>query len=189
MTVRIYKGVGVGTFAHKLDFRMYGIEPRSPSPRKTSVHDVCQHIARGTTTSAYISFSRSYGVAYDYALNYSLAEPTVSVPAYVYEVAIPPGAPVEIIDPLILVASEQKDPLGSPSYHHDGNQNFLRYVLDPTVRYRAAPMSSRPPGMGLPAAARLEIELETLSYALRDAEILVEGKIPNDWVISRYDIY
>jgi hypothetical protein len=188
MTVRIYKGVGVGTFNHKTDFRKVGIEPRSPSPRRASVHDVCQHVARGTTTSPFISFSRSYGVAYNYALNYSIMEPSISSPAFVYEIAIPDGARVEIIDPVLLVASQQNGPLGSPSYHHDGEQGFLKYVLDPTERLYGAPMALRPPGMGAPAAARLEIELETISFALRDAEILVEGNIEKDWVKFRYDV-
>lgn len=188
MSVRLYKGVGTGTFNHSRDLRKVGIEPRSPSPRKASVHDVCQHVARGTTTSPFISFSRSYGIAYNYALNYSVTEPTISSPAYVYEVAIPDRARVEIIDPVLLVASEQKDPLGSPSYHHDGEQDFMRYVLDPNERLFGAPLALRPPGMGAAAPTRLEIELETIAFALRDAEILVEGNILKDWVITRYDV-
>jgi hypothetical protein len=188
MVGRLYKGVGVGTFLHGFDLRVIGIQPKSPRPRAGSLMDVCQHIARGTTISPFLSFSRSYGIARDYAYDFSITPPGSSAYAHVYEIDIPADAKVRVIDPVVLIASQQTNPLISPSYHHDGDQSFLEYVVNPAVRLTSMPRSPRPPGMGASAPAKLEIEFEAIAFALRDAEILIEGNIHKDWVIHRHNV-
>ncbi|WP_316194121.1 hypothetical protein [Bradyrhizobium sp. SZCCHNRI3052] len=142
--------------------------------------------------SPYISLTRSYGVAEAYAIDYSKVEPTRAVPAHVYEIDVPPSAVAHVVDPVIFIASQQGDPLCSPSYHHDGDQSFLKYVVDPALRAlpgSSAPTSRRPPGMGLPAPAKMQIEFEAMALALRDAEILLEGRIPKEWILHRYEVF
>jgi hypothetical protein len=190
VVARFYRAIGVGTFHHGTDLRTTGIAPRRPGGQYNP-SSVMQHIARGATNSPCISLTKSYGVAEDYALNGSRAIPTISNPAYVYEIDIPdpPPLPLLVIDPIHFIASHQ-NPLASPSYHHDGNQNFLLGVVNPTAANPSASSVVFPPGLG--GATRppnLTVELEAMVYALRDAEVLLVGNLPQACVINRYDVY
>ena len=187
MVTLLYKGVGVGTYHHPYDLRARGITPRNPAA-SFNIIAVLQHVARGTTTSPCISLTKSFGVAKDYAVNSGFAAPTPTTPAYVYEIQVPNEALLPIIDPVAFIASNHSNPLISPSYHHDGDQGFLGNVAYPSLHPGGA-IAPRPPGMGgATSAPILSIELETIVYALRDAEILVSGNIPSSWITYRYDI-
>jgi hypothetical protein len=189
---RFYKGVGAGIFLHPTDLRATGINSRMPgSPY--NVNTIMQHVARGATTSPCISLTRSYGVAEEYAMGAGRAFPTSAAPAYVYEIDIPDPPPtgVTVIDPVVEVASHINNPLASPSYHHDGDMNFLLGVVNPAamVAYLSTPIRAPKGSAPTPRAANLSIELETLIRALRDAEVLVLHAIPNTHVINRYDVF
>jgi hypothetical protein len=186
-----YKGVGCGTYLHGTDLRITGIAPRNPGAT-FNVSTVMNHIARGTTTSPHISLTKSYGVAEQYARNASRIQPTVSNPAYVYEIDIPdpPAGMVQVLDPVFFVASHNQNPLSSPSYHHDGTQSFLLGVVEPSVTAIWPPILLRPPGMagGVSRPPNLSVELETMVFALRDSEVLVVGNLPRAYVVNRFDI-
>jgi len=179
---RFYRGVGVGTYHHSIDLRVTGISPANPGAQYNPT-TVMHHIARGAVTSPFISLTRSYGVAEDYARNRSRTAPTRTNPAHVYEIDIPdpPPAGVLIIDPLYVVAAQHQNPLASISYHHDGNQDFLVGVVNPSM---GRPTKVRfPPNMtGAPRSPNLTIELETMAYVLRDAELLVVGNLSSTYV-------
>jgi hypothetical protein len=186
-----YKGVGVGTHLHGIDLRTTGITPFNPGASHI-IDAVMRHIVRGTVTSCYVSLTKSEGVAIDYAKNGSRLRPSASNPAYVYEISIgvPPPSNVRLLDPLCFIASQQQGPLVSPSYHHDGNQGFLQHVINPALSLLLPPTAPRLPGMGGGASAvNLSIELNAMVFALRDAEILVVGTVPQACVTYRYDIY
>lgn len=187
-----YKGVGVGTFLHPTDLRVSGISPRAPGALY-DVNAAMQHIARVTTNSPCVSLTRSYGVAEMYAKYAGRAFPTAATPGYVYHIVIndPPPAGVDVRDPVSEVARINSNPLISPSYHHDGDMNFLLGVVDPTamVVHLTAPIRHPPASTGTPRSANLSIELETLVRALRDAEVLVVGTIPAACVINRDHVY
>lgn len=189
MTTLFYKGIGVGTHHHSIDLRTTGIMPRTTSALNVVVAE--QHIARGTTTSPCISLTKSFGVARDYAMNASLTRPTAAVPGYVYEVLVPEQPGVNIIDPVAYIASHNTNPLVSPSYHHDGDQNFLGIVAYPMASGGGVAVAPRAPGMagGAPRPPHLTIQLEALVFAMRDAEILVHGNIPPAWITNRYNIF
>jgi hypothetical protein len=89
---KFYKGVGVGTFLHPKDLRIVGLAPHNPGGTY-DVDAIMRHVAHGTTISPCISLTRSYGVAYDYAVNGGRAFPDASNPAYVYEIDIADPAP------------------------------------------------------------------------------------------------
>jgi hypothetical protein len=174
------------------DLRATGIVATMPgSPYNMDA--VMHHIARGTTTSPCISLTRSYGVAMDYAIRGSRAFPTKTKPAYVYVVDIPhpPPTGVTVIDPVALVAANHSNPLVSPSYHHDGDMEFLLGVIDPVkmVAYLNNPIRVPPGSAPTPRPANLSLQLETYVRTLRDAEVLVLGAIPNTHVVNRYDVY
>jgi hypothetical protein len=187
MPVFLYKGVGVGTHHHPTDLRLSGIAPANPG----GVHsppNVEKHIAHGSKTTPYVSLTKSYGVARDYAMNGGFHAPTLAVPAYVYEFLVPDN--VSTIDPVAYIASHYTNPLVSPSYHHDGDQQFLGFVAYPTSYPTSPGPAPRPPGAA-PATSTpmLHIQLEAIVFALRDAEVLVNGNIPTSWFNHRYDIY
>jgi len=193
VVARFYRAIGVGTFHHGngTDLRTTGISPRRPGGQYNA-SGVIQHIARGATNSPCISLTKSYGVAEDYARNASRAIPTSSNPAYVYEIDIsdPPPTGVVVVDPVFFIASHVPNPLVSPSYHHDGNQSFLLGVVNPAAAHPSASSVVFPPGLGgTPRSPNLTIELEAMVRALRDAEVLVVGNLPQTCVINRYDVY
>jgi hypothetical protein len=151
------------------------------------------HIARATTSSPCISLTRSYGVAEEYAVDGSRALPTSTNPAYVYEIDIPDPAPaaMTVLDPVVVVASNQNNPLASLSYQHDGDMDFLLGVVDPAgmAAYLGTPIRVPKGGAPTPRPANLTIELETVVRALRDAEVLVLGAIPSPHVVDRHDVF
>jgi hypothetical protein len=132
-------------------------------------------------------------VAEDYALRAGRAFPTAANPAFVYEIDIPDPPPrgMVVIDPVAAVASSNNDPLVSPSYHHDGNMAFLLGVVDPAgmVAQLRTPIRTPRGTASTPRPANLSIQLETFVRALRDAEVLVVGAIPNTHVPIRHDVY
>ena len=189
MPTLFYKGVGVGTHHHPTDLRTTGIMPRAPGALDEIA--VQRHIARGTPFSPCISLTRSYGVAENYARNYGLAAPTAARPAYVYEVEIPDDPGIAIIDPVDFIASRHANPLVSPSYHHDGDQDFLGFVAYPGAYVGVVPHAPRPPGMSGAGTypVHRSTELDTIVFALRDAEVLVHGGISKAWITIRHDIH
>jgi hypothetical protein len=188
MPTLFYKGVGVGTFLYSGDLRTRGITARTAG----ALNDVAvaQHIARGTTTSPCISLTKSYGVARDYAMDASRIKPTSTVPGYVYEVQVPDDPGIQIIDPVDFIASRHRNPLVSPSYHHDGDQTFLGLFAYPLASGGNFGTAPRPPGMGGSGTRppTLSIELEAIVFAIRDAEILAYGNVPAAWITNRYDV-
>lgn len=168
----------MGSFWHKTDARTAGFTPQSPGTTP-GIFPLISHIARGTVTSPYISLTRSYGVACDYAL---VVPATKGNPAYVYQVEIDDPVPggLALIDPVKELGAHLPGPLQSMSYQHDGNSTFLLGVVDPNGHeaFLQAPRVQPPPGGGARHPASLTPELEALVRALRDAEILAVGNIP-----------
>ena len=186
-----YRGAGVGTYWQLNDARVHGFTPQSPGVTPTA-DCLMDHIVQGTVTSPFVSLTRSYGVAQDYAKNASRKRPTGSNPGYVYriEVNVAPPAGLELWDPIVYLAQYLPSPF-EPPYQHDGLPNFLLGVVAPArmKRHRAALYVSPPPGGGTPRSPNLSKQLETLVRALRDAEILAVGTIPAACITHRYDVY
>ena len=191
MACRLYKGVRIGTFLHGRNLLRTGIAARNARSTVT-VGSIEHHIARGTTTSPLISLTKSFGVARDYALTGSLSKPTSTNPAYVYEIDVPDPLPagVKFIDPVHeIVAAQQLNLLTNSSYHHDGDQRFLHYVVNPLLRTRRGQPMAPQPGGGSPSPVKMTMALEAMVFALRDAEVLVVGNLPHSMIVHRHDVY
>jgi hypothetical protein len=188
-----YRGAGVGTYWHAKDARLFGFIPQSPGSMP-SPDSIMHHIARATVTSRFVSMTRSYGVAKDYAINASRILPSSSNPAYVYKIEIddPSRYGVELVDPIIEIAKHLPNPpCDDLTYHHDGAPSFLLGVIDPFGRnnHHLTALIEQPPGSaGTPRAANLTIQLETLVRALRDSEVLASGAIPTTCIVGRFDV-
>ncbi len=184
-----YKGVRFGTVPHGIDFRIRGIQPRNPAAQYT-VAALMDHIAGTTQMSPLISLTRSYGVAEMYARDGALSL-TTAQPSYVYVINIdnPPPPGIVVKDPICEIADSVRNPLVSPSYHHDGDKTFILGVVNPVAMYRyLTNPAPQPPGQ-MPKVPNLTRELLTLVRALRDAEVLVHGSIPAACVVDRHDIF
>ena len=185
-----YRGAGVGTYWHEKDARTSGFTPKSGGTQH-NVDRLMQHVARANVDSPYISLTRSYGVAYNYAIM-GRTVPSEDTPAYVYEIVISDPIPegLELLDPIQEVARAAPRPPASISYQHDGDINFILGVVSPSKMedFLTKPIKQPPRGEGTPRPANLSIELETLARALRDAEILAVGNIPSSCVQSRHAI-
>lgn len=185
-----YKGAGVGTYWHTKDAVHHGFTAQQPG-KAGGADVIIEHIVLGNTDSPYISLTRSYGVARDYALAAGRRKPTAKHPAYVYRILIPEDVRVTLFDPLQEVAKQLPLPIQSPSYQHEGTQDFLLGVVDPSTfsAQLTAPILS-PPGLSSTARqSNLSKELEMFVRALRDAEILAQGTVPQSCVTTRYDVY
>lgn len=189
-----YRGAGVGTFWHLNDARVSGFSAQAPGI-VSSVDRLMQHVVRGTVSSPYISLTRSYGVAWSYAVlggrNQTIA--TQHSPGYVYEIEIndplPPG--FQLLDPVKEVAASAPPPLATISYQHDGLPEFLLGVMEPNTygHFLIMPCLQPPPGGGTPRSPNLTIQLETMVRVLRDAEILAVGNIPAALIRNRIDVW
>ena len=114
-----YRGAGVGTYWDLNDALLNGFTPQSPST-PPSINQLMQHISQGTLTSPYVSLTRSYGVALDYALAFGRTQPTATSPASVYEIELvdPLPAGLRLIDPIKEIAGrDRRDRSGTPCRH------------------------------------------------------------------------
>ena len=147
-----------------------------------------QHVARGNVSSPYISLTRSFGVAREYAFG-GRKQATQANPGYVYELEINDPLPdgLKLLDPVKVVAAAAPPPLASLSYQHDGPQQFLLRVVGPLQSGEVFCVQP-PPENGTRRTPNLSLELETLVRALRDAEILAFGVITASCVINRHDV-
>lgn len=188
-----YRGAGINTYWYFNDPIEHGFTARAPEMTAT-ITRLMLHIAQSTVNSPFISITRSYGVAWDYAMLSSERMPTPSDPAYVHEIEIqeplPPG--LQLLDPVKEVAQILPSPTSlGPPYQHDGLPDFLLGVVNPREMERfLVQRSPQPPSSeGTPRPPTLTIELETLVRALRDAEILVRSIIPATCVKNRFEVY
>ena len=128
-----------------------------------------------------MSLALSYGVAFSYAL-LGKARPTKNVVAYVYEIEV--GGRVStrasLANPVKEVAEAAPAPTAAINYQHGGDPYFILGVANPNTMWRGAqrPIKQPPGSAPTPKTPTLTIELETLTRALRDAEILAEGELP-----------
>lgn len=181
----------MGTYWHLNDARVSRFNPHFPGAPRTTA-SMMNHIKNGTTTSPFVSMTRSYSVAWSYALFSGHSVPTAAIPACVYEIVIddPPPLGLAVLDPLREIAASVPSPLSAISYQHDGLPAFLMGVLDPVAmnHHLIAPIKQTPPGGAAQRAANLTAELETMVRIPRDAEILAVGAIPAGCVVNRFDV-
>lgn len=191
-----YKGAGVGSHWHIHDSRKIGFTARS-SERNPTTDVLIEHIATSTLNSPYISLTRSYAVAWDYAMIGETDRPTPDNPAYIYEIEINNSSPsdIKLIDPIKEVAQSFLEPLevNTPEeysyYQHNGLQSYLLGVVNPQEmdRYLFGRLPA-PPGPGTEYPLQPKTQLKTLINTLRDAEILILGDIPRSCVKNRFDV-
>ena len=188
-----YRGAGINTYWYLNDPMEQGFIARAPGMTSTTTRQML-HIARSTVNSPFVSITRSYGVAWRYAMVSSERVPTPEDPAYIHEIEIqeplPPG--VHLVDPVKDVAQMLPSPTSpGPPYQHDGLPDFLLGIVEPErmgnflTQYAMQPPASE----GTPRPPNLTIELETLVRVLRDAEILAHGIIPATCVKNSFDVY
>ncbi len=191
-----YKGAGIGTHWHTNDPRKIGFTPRSPES-SPDTETIIEHVSTSTLNSPFVSLSRSYAVAWHYAINSGADEPTHDNPGYVYVIEImnPLHSNLKLIDPVREVGFSLHDPnyiISDEShyaYQHNGLPNFPFSVVDPINQSEfQIGRQPQPPGPGAPCPPNLTVQLEALVNALRDAEILVHGHIPSDFVKDRHNV-
>jgi hypothetical protein len=185
-----YRGAGPGTYWALNDARLTGFVAQRPGATP-NVSRLISHIRIGTTTSPYVSLSRSFGVAREYALSGTAGIAGPSNPGHVYEIELTDPLPggLEILDPIQEIARTLNSPLASPTYHHDGDQGFVLGVIDPNNYSNFLTATIQTPLHGATArSANLSEQLEALLRALRDAEILAVGNIPATCVVDRHDV-
>lgn len=188
-----YRGAGINTYWYLNDPVVRGFNARDPGGTVTTTR-LMLHIARSTVNSPFISLTRSYAVAWHYAMSSSMRIPTSRNPAYVHEIEIQEPLPsgLHLLDPVKEVVQVLPSPESlTPPYQHDGLPDFLLGVVNPReMGHFLEQHSLQPPSSeGTPRPPTLTIELETLVRALRDAEILAHGFIPPACVKNSFEVY
>ena len=187
-----YRGAGIGTYWHANDAKLTGFFPHAPRASRSTA-TLIAHVKDGTTHSPYVSLTRSYSVAWTYAVFSGYEKPTAANPAYVYRVDIDDSRPagILVLDPVCEIAKSVPRPLSPISYQHDGFADFLIGVVDPIrmAAHLATPIKQPPPGGGTSRPANLSAELETFVRALRDAELLAAGPIPPACVVNKFAVF
>ena len=171
-----YKGAGIGTHWHIHDSRRVGFTARSPAANpETEV--LIDHIATSTANSPYISLTRSYAVAWHYAVFSSKQEPGRGKPAYVYEIEIDDSLPhgLNLLDPAKEVVHILPQPLRGVV-----NLDYMEDLLGGQTPQPSNPDGDFPPSV--------ELQLIALTFAQRDAEVLVHGYIPPFCVKHRFEV-
>lgn len=185
-----FRGAGLGTYWHPAnnDARLHGFTPHVPGMARSHSR-LMQHIAEATTSSPYVSLTRSWGVALSYALN-GRAPATQTDPAYIYEIEIDNPLPLGLVllDPVKEVVNAVPPPTGMP-YQHDGSPDFLLGIVDPIGQQQFLnQVRPHPPG-GVSRPPNLSLELTTIVRALRDAEIIVVGVVPANCVTGCIPVF
>ena len=171
-----YKGAGIGTHWHTRDSRRTGFMARSPATNPKT-EGLIDHIVMGTVNSPYISLTRSYAVAWHYAVFSSKQEPRQGKPAYIYEIEIDDVLPhgLKLLDPVKEVVHILPQP--------------LRGVVD--LDYMAdilGGQTPQQPNLRGDFSPSVELQLIALTFAQRDAEVLVHGYIPPFCVKHRFEV-
>jgi hypothetical protein len=111
-------------------------------------------------------------------------------PGYVYEIEVPNGKECMLLDPVKEIAKSLPCPWQDPNYHHDGEPTFLLGVVDPLNMQACLQIQCLFPPLsaGTPRTPYLSEQLKGMVRALRDAEILVKGKVPKALVRCRYEV-
>lgn len=125
-----YRGAGIGSHWHTTDARISGFTPHKPGETPSTTR-IVNHIARASTTSPYVSFSRSFGIARAYGLIGPAGFASAARPGYVYEIEVSDDKVCMMIDPVKNVAGTLGEPWENHTYQHDGTQRFLLGVVDP----------------------------------------------------------
>ena len=171
-----YKGAGIGTHWHTRDSRRVGFTARAPEAAPTTAA-LINHISVGTINSPYVSLTRSYAVAWHYAVFSSKREPGPGKPAYIYEIEIDDSLPhrLNLLDPVKEVVHVLPQP--------------LRGVVD--LEYMEDLLGGQipqPPNSSEDLSSNVELQLIALTFAQRDAEMLVRGYIPPFCVKHRFEV-
>ena len=171
-----YKGAGIGTHWHTRDSRRVGFTAQSPLTNpETEV--IIDHIATSTANSPYISLTRSYAVAWHYAVFSSKREPGPGKPAYIYEIEIDDSLPhgLNLLDPVKEVVHILPQP--------------LRGIIDlEYMENLLGGQAPQPPSPRSDFSPSVELQLIALTFAQRDAEVLVHGYIPPFCVKHRFEV-
>ena len=192
-----YKGAGLGTHWHTNNACLIGFTAHLPEAVPTTA-ELITHVAIGTEESPYISLTRSYAVAWTYAVFFGKENPSPEKPAYIYEINIDEdlGQQLQFRDPVEEVVPTLQHPIHAdsrepvPFYQHNGLPDFLLGVANPELMSELLiGRHPQPPGPGAPCEPNLTLQFKTLVHSLQDAEILICGHVPGNCVNRRFEVF
>jgi hypothetical protein len=184
----LYKGAGPGSHWWANDPRITGFftQPMALPSAASAV----RHITAFSHPSPYLSFSASFAVARQYALDGPLGPATQATPGYVWEVDTAIGG-ITPTDPLALIAAAVGLAAGLPRLptHHDGEPELILGVAAPSLHPAVLTRVPHRPGvMAAQAGPIVTPEFSALVFALRDAEVLAD-RVPPPCVVFRHAVF
>lgn len=178
----LYKGAAPNSYWHQNDPRINGHFAAARPRLATSASRMVKHIAEASNNSPFVSFTYSFAVATEYALDGA----TETNRGRVYEV-----------DFSVLSGDREAilfDPVHSICKHfnwvhnHDGGQDLIVGIADP-LRGDILEAYPRRPPTAPQRFAKFDQSLEALVRAIRDSEVLTVSFTLADGMINAYDLY
>lgn len=175
----LYKGAGPGTHWHATDPRLNGF---TVGAMANTANRVIGHITNYSFPSAYLSFSTSYAVARSYALTGPLGVASALAPGYVYEIDLSAVSTVPtLVDPIAIISAG-----GSRAGAH--GHNGAGALIGEIASGLATPSLAHQCGGGMLTPA-VSSELRALIFAMRDAEVLINGNVIAGAVVNRHSVF
>lgn len=184
----LYKGAGPGSHWWNNNAQLTGF---TVAAAIWNASRMVRHITAFSHPSPYLSFSASFAVAREYALDGPAGAASQAQPGTVYEIdtALCP-AQLPLVDPAnaILTANPALG-VGNLPTHHDGGQDLILDIASPALH--ATVLTTPPPRLGnaLPAGPAIQRELQAVVFALRDAEVLIAGNVPANCIVGVHSVY
>lgn len=176
----LYKGAGPGTHWHINDPRTSGGFTSGTLP--ANVNGIIRHITAYSFPSAYLSMSTSFAVARYYALFGPGGPATAASPGYVYEIDLSTLNPAPAItDPVQGISAGTN---GTIAHQHNGVGTLIAEVAQGLTAYTPCHQCG-----GVMHAPAVSAELRALVFAIRDAEVLVNGNVLAGAVINRHSVF
>jgi len=171
----LYKGAGPGTYWHTNDATQSGF---TTQPGIANRNQIVNHITANSRPPIYLSFTTSFAVAKRYAL-YGTSRATQANPGFVYSVNLMNMPNFNAYDPVAEISA------GMLIHGHTGDQRLVvRIALD---HKRATTLQVDGPN-GTKIVPSFSTELRGLTFALRDAEIVIGGNVLASAVIDKLSV-
>jgi hypothetical protein len=172
----LYKGSGPGSHWAVNDARVTGFHcfpgmAKGPGP-------IVQHVTVVSHPSPYVSLTASYAVAHQYAQVGVGGTATKANPGYVYQIDPGQDPALVLVDPIAALASSTHW-----LHDHNGGQDLILAIAAP-AQFPAVLTTPPKQLAALPRPPQFSSEMQTVVFALRDAEILAEV-VPRSCVLSR----
>jgi hypothetical protein len=188
---RYFKGAALGSHWHLNDARLSGFTAINVANSHSGAA-IINHIVHGTSNSPYVSITKSWMMALQYARQSRLPDvaATANLPAYIYEIDFT-DTTVSLYDAIVEIGKTLPTPHLQIGYAHNGDSRLIAAILNGKLAnyLKRAKLTGPPNNNNAAVAPVVSDELRALLLTLRDAEVLVLHAIPRNYITIRHNVW